>query len=110
MGWQMQAQQAVEVGDASEEVEDRQGSLSSRRPKTPRCDGVLSPGPSPNARSRKIRKGAREKDEEEGQVLSFSMLDCKGAALCLPKETPMPLGAWPDANPMKLCPACMIRM
>ncbi|KAL3136100.1 Protein-tyrosine-phosphatase mkp1 [Trebouxia sp. C0010 RCD-2024] len=61
------AQQAVEVGDASEEVEDRQGSLSSRRPKTPRCDGVLSPGPSPNARSRKIRKGAREKDEEEGQ-------------------------------------------
>ncbi|KAL3131544.1 Protein-tyrosine-phosphatase mkp1 [Trebouxia sp. C0009 RCD-2024] len=60
------AQQAVEADDANEEVEDRQGSLSSRRPKTPRCDGGLSPGPSPNARSRKIRKGAREKDEEEG--------------------------------------------
>ena len=65
----MQAQQGVDVGDTSEQVEDWQGSLSSRRPKTPRCDGGLSPGPSPNARSRKIRKGARDKDEEEGQVL-----------------------------------------
>ena len=64
----MQAQQAVDVADTSEEVEDRQGSLSSRRPKTPRCDGGLSPGPSPNARSRKIRKGARDRDEEEGRV------------------------------------------
>lgn len=64
----MQAQRAVEVGDTSNEVEDRQGSLSSRRPKTPRCDGGLSPGPSPNARSRKIRKGVRDKDEEEGVV------------------------------------------
>lgn len=64
-----QAQQAEEVGGASEEVEDWQGSLSSRRPKTPRCDGGCSPGPSPNARSRKIRKGARDKDGEEGQVL-----------------------------------------
>lgn len=65
----MQVQQAAEGADTSEEVEDRQGSLSSRRPKTPRCNGGLSPGPSPNARSRKIRKGARDKDEEEGQAL-----------------------------------------
>ena len=65
----MQVQQAVEVGDTMKEVEDWQGSLSSRRPKTPRCDGGLSPGPSPNARSRKIRKGARDKDAEEGEVL-----------------------------------------
>lgn len=63
----MQAQQAVDTDEATEEVDDRQGSLSSRRPKTPRCDGGPSPGPSPNARSRKIRKGPRDKDEEEGE-------------------------------------------
>ena len=53
------------------EVDDRQGSLSSRRPKTPRCEGGHSPGPSPNARSRKIRKGQRDKDDEEGGSLTL---------------------------------------
>ena len=91
----LQAQQAVEVGDANEEVEDRQGSLSSRRPKTPRCDGGLSPGPSPNARSRKMRKGAREKDEEEGQALHLQ-LACMASAF---KADPAACGGLALMNP-----------
>lgn len=63
---QAEAQQAADDFDGTEMVDGRQGSLSSRRPKTPRCDGGQSPGPSPNARSRKMRKSAREKDLEDG--------------------------------------------
>ena len=64
----------MEEDEAVEEVEERQGSLSSRRPKTPRCEGGHSPGPSPNARSRKIRKGPRDKDEDdEGDILFTKM-------------------------------------
>ena len=64
---QAEAQQAADAFDGTETVDGRQGSLSSRRPKTPRCDGGQSPGPSPNARSRKMRKSAREKDLEDGE-------------------------------------------
>ena len=64
---QAEAQQVADDFDGTEMADDRQGSLSSRRPKTPRCDGGQSPGPSPNARSRKMRKSARDKDLEDGE-------------------------------------------
>lgn len=54
------------VGSGEVSLTDRQGSLSSRRPKTPRSElrtsleGFGDPAPSPNARSRKMRKGARD--------------------------------------------------
>ncbi|DBA98729.1 TPA: hypothetical protein ACH3X1_014502 [Trebouxia sp. C0004] len=58
---QAEAQQAADDFAGSETVDGRQGNLSSRRPKTPRREGGQSPGPSPNARSRKMRKSARDK-------------------------------------------------
>lgn len=64
---QAEAQQAADDLDDSETIDGRQGSLSSRRPKTPRCEGGQSPAPSPNARSRKMRKSARDKDLEDGE-------------------------------------------
>ena len=64
---QAEAQQAADDLDDSETIDSRQGSLSSRRPKTPRCEGGQSPAPSPNARSRKMRKSARDKDFEDGE-------------------------------------------
>ena len=53
------------AGEQGVSLTDRQDSLSSRRPKTPRSEirisleGATDPAPSPNARSRKIRKGSR---------------------------------------------------
>ena len=64
---QAEAQQAADDLDDSETIDSRQGSLSSRRPKTPRCEGGQSPAPSPNARSRKMRKSTRDKDLEDGE-------------------------------------------
>ena len=61
------AQQAADDLDSTETVDGRQGSLSSRRPKTPRCEGGQSPVPSPNARSRKMRKSARDNHTDHGR-------------------------------------------
>lgn len=71
-----EAQQAADDLDAVEVVDGRQGSLSSRRPKTPRCEGGDSPAPSPNARSRKMRKSARDKHMEEGIGYRLSLAPC----------------------------------
>ena len=71
---QAEAQQAADNFDGTETIDSRQGSLSSRRPKTPRCDGGQSPGPSPNARSRKMRKSARDRDLEDGEPACMSCL------------------------------------
>lgn len=68
---QAEAQQAADDLDDSETIDGRQGSLSSRRPKTPRCEGGQSPAPSPNARSRKMRKSARDKDFEDGELALY---------------------------------------
>lgn len=61
------AQQAADDLDSTETVDGRQGSLSSRRPKTPRCEGGPSPVPSPNARSRKMRKSVRDDNPDHGK-------------------------------------------
>ena len=68
-----EAQQAAAELDPSDLVDSQQGSLSSRKTKTPRWEGGQSPGPSPNARSRKMRKSARDlalEDSENGTVTS----------------------------------------
>ena len=65
-----EAQEAAEESDPTDLIGSRQGSLSSRRPKTPRCEGGQSPAPSPNARSRKMRKGSQDEAlEEEGRAV-----------------------------------------
>ena len=70
-----EAQQAAQELDPTDVVDSRQGSLSSRRPKTPRCEGGQSPAPSPNARSRKMRKGSQDEAlEEEGKAVSLLYL------------------------------------